>query len=195
EMQHILYNHPNKTEGYKQTNLVNTDILRAVSLHSIKDTKIFTRVHNFAIQRRIMDLEQRHMILKREIQSYDLILDIQQAIKIQQKNFTQLIHKTKNAQHRLKLQQQYKLLKQHDLHIAEQLTAINNNTYRLFINSNNEHYKDKHPWNVFLNYYQEKFSSSSSAKSSSLSAQINLEIPSLLSQITNNHNNHRTTKT
>ncbi|CAF1500243.1 unnamed protein product, partial [Didymodactylos carnosus] len=195
EMQHILFNHPNKTDGYKQTNLLNTDILRAISLHSIKDTKTFTRVHNFAIQRRIIDLEQRHMILKREIQSYNLILDIQHAIKIQQKNFTQLIHKTKNLQYRTKLQQQYKLLQQHDLHIAEQLISINNNSYRLFINSNNDHFKDKLPWNVFLNYYNEKISSIPSVTSSPFVSQINLETPSLFSQITNNHHNHRTTKT
>ncbi|CAF1287766.1 unnamed protein product [Adineta steineri] len=39
EMQHILYNHPNKTDGYRARNLVSTDILRAVSLHSIKDIR------------------------------------------------------------------------------------------------------------------------------------------------------------
>ncbi|CAF4059198.1 unnamed protein product, partial [Adineta steineri] len=40
EMQHILYNHPNKTDGYRARNLVSTDILRAVSLHSIKDIRV-----------------------------------------------------------------------------------------------------------------------------------------------------------
>jgi chondroitin sulfate synthase len=138
EMQHILYNHPNKTEGYRVLNLVSTDILRAISLHSIKDTRVFTRVHNFALQRRIMELEQRNMLLRRQIDVYNQILDIQNQIKIQAKNVSKLIQNTKNEQIKIKLKQQYNILNMPDQHIAEQLLSLYNNTYRLLINNNDE---------------------------------------------------------
>jgi outer membrane phospholipase A len=136
-MQHILYNHPNKTDGYRASNLASTDILRAISLHSIKDIRVFTRVHNFALQRKIMELEQRNMLLRRQIDVYDQILDIQNQIKIQARNFSKLIQKTKNEQIKSKLKQQYKILNMPDQHIAEQIMSLYNNTYKLFINNNN----------------------------------------------------------
>jgi hypothetical protein len=131
-MQHILYNHPNKTEGYKARNLVSTDILRAVSLHSIKDIRVFTRVHNFALQRRIIELEQRHMLLHRQINLYNQILHIQNQIKFQRKKISKFIQSTKNEQMKVKLKQFYQLLNMPDQHIAEQIMTLYNNTYQLF---------------------------------------------------------------
>jgi chondroitin sulfate synthase len=136
EMQHILYNHPNKTDGYRVLNLASTDILRAISLHSIKDIRVFTRVHNFALQRRIMELEQRNMLLRRQINVYDQILNIQNEIKVQTKNLSKLIQATKNEQIKIKLKEQYKIFSMPDQHIAEQLMSLYNNTFRLFINNN-----------------------------------------------------------
>jgi len=138
EMQHILYNHPNKTEGYKARNLVSTDILRAVSLHSIKDIRVFTRVHNFALQRRIIELEQRNMLLNRQINLYNQILQIENQIRLQKKKFSKIIQTTKNEQTKIKLKQLYKLLNMPDQHIAEQIMALYNNSYRLFNLDNNQ---------------------------------------------------------
>ena len=138
EMQHILYNHPNKTEGYKASNLISTDILRAVSLHSIKDIRVFTRVHNFALQRRIIELEQRTMLLNRQIDVYQKVLTIQNQIKIQIKTLSKLIQKTKNEQMKIKLKQLYKLLIRPDQHIAEQMMSLYNTSYRLFNNNDNQ---------------------------------------------------------
>ncbi len=138
EMQHILYNHPNKTEGYKARNLVSTDILRAVSLHSIKDIRVFTRVHNFALQRRIIELEQRNMLLNRQINLYNQILQIENQIKLQKKKFSKFIQTTKNEQTKIKLKQLNKLLNMPDQHIAEQIMALYNNSYRLFNIDNNQ---------------------------------------------------------
>ena len=138
EMQHILYNHPNKTEGYRASNLVSTDILRAVSLHSIKDIRVFTRVHNFALQRRIIELEQRNMLLRRQIALYDQILHVQQRIKLQGKNLSKQIQKTKNEQGKNKFKQQYKVLTMSDQQIAEQMLTLHNSSYRLFL----DHYHE-----------------------------------------------------
>jgi hypothetical protein len=139
EMQHILYNHPNKTEGYRARNLVSTDILRAVSLHSIKDTRVFTRVHNFALQRRIIELEQRTMLLNRQINLYNQILNIENQIKLQTKKFSKVIQRTKNEQMKNKLKQLYKLLNMPDRHISEQIIALYSNLHRLFnINHNQQ---------------------------------------------------------
>ena len=132
EMQHILYNHPNKTEGYKARNLVSTDILRAVSLHSIKDIRVFTRVHNFALQRRIMDFEQRKMLLNRQIQLNDQILSIRNQMKQQTKNLSKLIQLTKNEPMKFKLKQIQKTFNQPDQHLGEQLLSLYNTSYRLF---------------------------------------------------------------
>ena len=138
EMQHILYNHPNKTDGYKARNLVSTDILRAVSLHSIKDIRVFTRVHNFALQRRIMELEQRMMILNRQIEINNKIFNIENQIKIQRKKFSKLIQITKNEQIKTKFKQIYKYLNMHDQHIAEQILFLYNHSYQLFNTDNNQ---------------------------------------------------------
>ena len=134
EMQHILYNHPNKTEGYKARNLVSTDILRAVSLHSIKDIRVFTRVHNFALQRRIIELEQRTMILNRQINLYNQILHIHNQMKLETKKIWKLIQITKNEQMKMKFKQIYKVLNMPDQQIAEQIMALYDRTYRLFHN-------------------------------------------------------------
>ena len=132
EMQHILYNHPNKTDGYRARNLVSTDILRAVSLHSIKDIKVFTRVHNFALQRRIIELEQRKMLLQRQINTYENILHVKNQINIQTKRILKIIQKNKNEKIKTKFKQLYKLLKMPDQQIAEQIMTLYNNTYQLF---------------------------------------------------------------
>ena len=144
EMQHILYNHPNKTDGYRASNLVSTDILRAVSLHSIKDTRVFTRVHNFALQRRIVEFEQRTMLLRRQIHMYNQILLIQNLIKLQAKNLSKLIQTTKNEQTKNQLKQQYKLLNMPDQQIAEQILSSSNHSFQLFINSNSEQQGKNH---------------------------------------------------
>ena len=73
---------------------------------------------NFALQRRIMELEQRTMLLRRQIDIYDQILLIQNQIKIQSKNLSKLIQQTKNEQIKTKLKQQYKLLTMPDQQIA-----------------------------------------------------------------------------
>lgn len=138
EMQHILYNHPNKTDGYRATNLVSTDILRAISLHSIKDIRVFARVHNFALQRKIMEVEQRNMLLRRQIDVINQILHIQNQIKLQAKNISKFIQKTKNEQIKTKLKHQYKVLNMPDQHIAEQIITLYNNTYQLFTHNNME---------------------------------------------------------
>ena len=136
EMQHILFNHPNKTDGYRAANLVSTDILRAVSLHSIKDTRVFTRVHNFAMQRQIIELEQRTMLLRRQMETFDEILRIRSHIKVQARNLSKLMQKMKNEQIKAKLQQHYRLLNTPDKFIAEQIVSLYNNRYRLFLDGN-----------------------------------------------------------
>ena len=140
EMQHILYNHPNKTTGYMAANLVSTDILRAASLHSIKDTRVFTRLHNFALQRRILDLEQRTMLLRRQIDLFDRILRIGTQIKSQAKNFSQSIQRMKNAPKQARMKQFYRLLNSPNELIAEQMMGFYNRTYRLFLNEH--HHQD-----------------------------------------------------
>ena len=142
-MQHILYNHPNKTDGYRATNLAATDILRAVSLHSIKDIRVFTRVHNFALQRRVMELEQRTMILHRQIDMYNRILCLQNQIQFQTKNLSKLIQKTKNEQIKSKLKQQYKLLNTPDQQIAEQILSLMNDSFRIFTSNNEDYYYEQ----------------------------------------------------
>ncbi|CAF1379687.1 unnamed protein product [Adineta ricciae] len=127
EMQHILYNHPNKTDGYRARNLVSTDILRAVSLHSIKDIKVFTRVHNFALQRRMIELEQRTMLLRRQVHLYEKILSLENDLKNQKQKFLKANSKVKTQS-----KQVYKLLSQSDEHIAEQMMALYNNSHELF---------------------------------------------------------------
>ena len=143
EMQHILYNHPNKTDGYRATNLAATDILRAVSLHSIKDIRVFTRVHNFALQRRVMELEQRTMILHRQIDMHNRILCLQNQIQFQTKNLSKLIQKTKNEQIKSKLKQQYKLLNTPDQQIAEQILSLMNDSFRIFTSNNEDYYYEQ----------------------------------------------------
>jgi hypothetical protein len=134
EMQHILYNHPNKTDGYRAANLVSTDILRAVSLHSIKDIRVFTRVHNFALQRRMTDMEQRTMLLRRQIDLIDRILHLEQQVKSHRTRFSKLIQRTKIPLRKNKLKEFYRLLTMTDEHIAEQLLGLYNHTYRLVLN-------------------------------------------------------------
>ncbi|CAF3449858.1 unnamed protein product [Rotaria sp. Silwood1] len=202
EMQHILYNHPNKTDGYRASNLVSTDILRAVSLHSIKDIRVFTRVHNFALQRKIMDMEQQKMLLRRQIDVYDQILNIQNQIKLQAKNLSKLIQKTKNEQIKIKLKQQYKILNMPDQHISEQIMSLYNNTFRLFINDNNEQ-QEYHLWNALRIYFNQSLSSSlsspssSSSSSSSLTNDLNFPFPfnTGLSMLKNNNNHDYLTRT
>ena len=138
EMQHILYNHPNKTDGYRAANLVSTDILRAISLHSIKDTRVFTRVHNFALQRRIIELEQRNMLLRRQIMIFNEIIRNQQKIRVLSKNLSKLIQKTKNDQINVKLKQHQKVFNNHDQQISEQILALHNNPHRLFLDYNHQ---------------------------------------------------------
>ncbi len=150
EMQHILYNHPNKTEGYKARNLVSTDILRAVSLHSIKDIRVFTRVHNFALQRRIIEFEQRKMLLHRQINLNNQILNIQNQIKYQIKRFSKLIQTSKNEQTKIKFKQIYKLLNMPDQHIAEQIMGLFDKIYRLF---NTDYNPDRQLWTVLHEYF------------------------------------------
>ena len=140
EMQHILYNHPNKTEGYKARNLVSTDILRAVSLHSIKDIRVFTRVHNFALQRRIMEWEQRKMVLKRQIDLNNQLLSIRNQMKIQTRNLSKLIQITKNEGMKTKLKQIQKVFNQPDQHLAEQILSLHKTSYRLFHTDKNHQF-------------------------------------------------------
>ncbi|CAF1090399.1 unnamed protein product [Rotaria sordida] len=161
EMQHILYNHPNKTEGYKARNLVSTDILRAVSLHSIKDVRVFTRVHNFALQRRIIELEQHNMLLRRQINIYDTILNIENQIKLLIKKLVQLMQKTKNEHMQKKLKQMYKQLNIPNQHIAEQLMTLYNNAYRLFkIDDDQQLTINRLLWNALQIYFNESLPSS-----------------------------------
>ena len=136
EMQHILYNHPNKTDGYRAKNLVTTDILRAVSLHSIKDTRVFTRLHNFALQRRIIDLEQRILRLRRQINLFDEILNVEKRIQMHRVHVSKQIRKTSNIERRRKLRHFYQALSFTDQHIAEQLSYLYNNSHRLILNGN-----------------------------------------------------------
>ncbi|UJR30320.1 hypothetical protein I4U23_017857 [Adineta vaga] len=203
EMQHILYNHPNKTDGYRASNLVSTDILRAVSLHSIKDIRVFTRVHNFALQRRIMELEQRNMLLRRQISLYDQIIVVNNQIKLHAKNLSKLIQKTKNEQIKVKLKRQYQILNKPDHHIAEQIMSLYNNTYRLFIDDNPEQ-QDHQFWKVLQKYFSQSISSSlpSPSQSSYLSNDSifrSLFDPSLSIKTyhinNNNHDHLRRTKT
>ncbi|CAF1427282.1 unnamed protein product [Adineta steineri] len=169
EMQHILYNHPNKTKGYKARNLVSTDILRAVSLHSIKDIRVFTRVHNFALQRRIIELEQRNMLLRRQINIYNKIINIQNQLKLQKQKLSKFLHKTKNKQLKIQLNQFYKLLTMSDQLIAEQIMTIYNNTHRLFnIDNNQQTTLDHQLWNVFIEYFNQSILSSNDATFHSL---------------------------
>jgi len=160
EMQHILYNHPNKTDGYRARNLVSTDILRAVSLHSIKDIRVFTRVHNFALQRRILELEQRTMILNRQIKFANEIIRIENEIKNHSKQISKIIQTNKNEQVKNRFKQFYKLLTMQDQQIAEQLIYSYNNSYRLFNNENNQHITtERHLWNVLLTYFNQSLTS------------------------------------
>ncbi|CAF4332330.1 unnamed protein product [Rotaria sp. Silwood2] len=197
EMQHILYNHPNKTDGYRASNLVSTDILRAVSLHSIKDIRVFTRVHNFALQRKIMEMEQQKMLLRRQIDVYDQIVNIQNQIKLQAKNISKLIQKTKNEQIKIKLKQQYKILNMPDQNIGEQIISLHNNTFRLFMNHNNEQ-QAHHLLTALRKYFNQSLSSSlPSLSSSSLSNDLSFLFPfnSDLSMLKNNNNHDYLTRT
>ncbi|CAF1135648.1 unnamed protein product [Adineta ricciae] len=196
EMQHILYNHPNKTDGYRAANLVSTDILRAVSLHSIKDIRVFTRVHNFALQRRIMELEQRNMLLRRQVYIYDQILDINNQIKLHIKNLSKLIQKTKNEQVKIRLKQQYKILNKPDQHIAEQIMSLYNNTYRLFVDDTTEP-QEYHFWKVLQKYFNQSLNSSSSLLISNDLMFRSLFEPSLAIKTyqTNHHQYSKRTKT
>ncbi|CAF1475031.1 unnamed protein product [Rotaria magnacalcarata] len=195
EMQHVLYNHPNKTDGYRASNLASTDILRAVSLHSIKDIRVFTRVHNFALQRKIMDIEQRNILLRRQIDVYDQILNIQNLIKLQAKNLSKLIQRTKNEQIKTNLRQQYKILNMPDQHIAEQIISLYNNTFRLFLKNNEQGH---HLWNAVQKYFNRSLSSSlTSFPSSHLSNHLIFPYPfgSRLSTIKSNNNHDYLTRT
>ncbi|CAF0791765.1 unnamed protein product [Adineta steineri] len=173
EMQHILYNHPNKTDGYRARNLVSTDILRAVSLHSIKDIRVFTRVHNFALQRRIMELEQRNMLLRRQINIYNKILHIQNQLTLQKQKLSKFLHKTKNKQLKIQSNQFYKLLTMSNQQIAEQMMTIYNNTHRLFnIDNNQQTILDHQLWNVLHEYFNKSILSSNDATFHSLYEEI-----------------------
>lgn len=132
EMQHILYNHPNKTAGYQARNLVSTDILRAASLHSIKDIRVFARVHNFALQRRMIELEQRTMLLRRQSALFGQILAIDSQLEAQRADASKFAHKAKSP-----AKQVYELLSKPDERIAEQIMAMYNNTHGLFNIDNN----------------------------------------------------------
>ncbi|CAM4783732.1 unnamed protein product [Rotaria magnacalcarata] len=185
EMQHILYNHPNKTEGYKARNLVSTDILRAVSLHSIKDIRVFTRVHNFALQRRIIELEQRNMLLRRQTKIYDQILNIENQIKLQIKKLFQLIQRTKTDRMQKQLKLLYKQLNMPDRHIAEQIMALYNNSYRLFkIDNDQQLTSDRLLWNALQAYLNQTLPSLNDLTFSFLF--------DLLHSITNNHTHTKT---
>lgn len=136
EMQHILYNHPNKTDGYRARNLVTTDILRAASLHSIKDTRVFTRLHNFALQRRIIDFEQRVLILNRQINIFDKILLVEKRIQKHRFNISKQIEKNKNKILEKHYKDFYRLLASTDRQIVEQLLHLSTNPRHLLLNQN-----------------------------------------------------------
>ncbi|UJR16156.1 hypothetical protein I4U23_003067 [Adineta vaga] len=147
EMQHVLYNHPNKTDGYRVRNLVSTDILRAVSLHSIKDIRVFTRVHNFALQRRIIELEQRKMLLRHQMDIYDKILSIENQMKSQKPKM--------NPKNKIQF---YQMLSNSDQYIVEQMMALYNKTHELFnLNNHQPSTLDRQLRTVLHEYFSRSF--------------------------------------
>ncbi|CAF0940746.1 unnamed protein product [Brachionus calyciflorus] len=66
EMQHIFHHNASGNDAYTKE-LLSKEVLRAVSLHPIKRYEYQYRLHNFLNYRKIVDLRQRYLELKREV--------------------------------------------------------------------------------------------------------------------------------
>ena len=65
-MQHIFHHNSSGNDAYT-SDLLSREVLRAISLHPIKKSKYQYRLHNFMNLRKIIDLRQRFLFLKREV--------------------------------------------------------------------------------------------------------------------------------
>ena len=65
-MQHIFHHNSSGNNAYTG-DLLSHEVLRAISLHPIKISKYQYRLHNFMNLRKMIDLRQRYLSLKREI--------------------------------------------------------------------------------------------------------------------------------
>ena len=65
-MQHIFHHNSSGNDAYTG-DLLSREVLRAISLHPIKKSKYQYRLHNFMNLRKIIDLRQRFLYLKREV--------------------------------------------------------------------------------------------------------------------------------
>jgi len=68
-MQHIFHHNSSGNSAFTN-DLLSREVLRAISLHPVKQFKYQYRLHNFINQRKIIDLKQKSFLIEREI--YDL---------------------------------------------------------------------------------------------------------------------------
>lgn len=81
-MQHIFHHNSSGLNAFTGE-LLSREVLKAISLHPIKRYEYQYRLHNFLNMRKIVDLKQRYLELKREV--YKLKVDL---IKIENKTLT-----------------------------------------------------------------------------------------------------------
>ena len=65
-MQHIFHHNSSGNEAFT-ANLLAAEVLKATSLHPIKQHKYLYRMHNFINQRKIIDLRQRYLFLENQV--------------------------------------------------------------------------------------------------------------------------------
>ena len=65
-MQHIFHHNSSGNEAFT-ANLLAGEVLKATSLHPIKQHKYLYRMHNFINQRKIIDLRQRYLFLEKQV--------------------------------------------------------------------------------------------------------------------------------
>jgi chondroitin sulfate synthase len=74
-MQHIFHHNSSGNSAFTN-DLLSREVLRAISLHPVKQFKYQYRLHNFINQRKIIDLKQKSFLIEREI--YELTKKILQ---------------------------------------------------------------------------------------------------------------------
>lgn len=68
QMQHIFHHNSSGNEAFTR-DLLSREVLRAISLHPVKQSQYQYRLHNFFNLRKIIDLRQKNMNLQREIRT------------------------------------------------------------------------------------------------------------------------------
>jgi chondroitin sulfate synthase len=95
-MQHIFHHNSSGNSAFTN-DLLSREVLRAISLHPVKQFKYQYRLHNFINQRKIIDLKQKSFLIEREI--YDLTKKVLKNSSI----YTNDQLKTEQLQDRFKL--------------------------------------------------------------------------------------------